>query len=36
MIRAGLGIVLDDEDRRRGPELGVADGVHDPAQSQVI
>ena len=36
VVGAVLGVVLDDEDRRLGPELAVRDGLDQPAQGQVV
>ena len=36
VVRAVLGVVLDDEDRDLGPGLAVGDGLDDPAQGQVV
>ena len=36
VVGAVLGVVLDDEDRRLGPELALADRLDDPAQRQVV
>ena len=36
VVGAVLGVVLDDEDRRLGPVLAVADRLDEPAQRQVV
>ena len=36
VVETGLGVVLDHEDRRLGPELAARDRLHDPAQRQVV
>ena len=36
MVRAVLGVVLDDEDRGLGPVLALGDGLDDPPEGQVV